>query len=201
MKKSTLVLFLILSGCAKERTTQYYSGQGQSLPLSSVQTAMKTEVKVESETDHNPNVISLNNTTAQEDLEILFNSYEAPEVHLPKPEGVICEIIPQLRIQKTLGRLTCMKQTPMVTDVEVIKKGTSMDCSIDLSRTPSLITSDEVLYQSLTLAEELEPHGHMETTTYRKKIGHFYCDKIIKNSSGAVSYDCSINMMYSGSFN
>ena len=203
MKKSfVLAIVFIVSGCAKERTTPY-----QHMVVGPATTSILTNANYDQQqldkknaTAAKPytapeNAISLEESLDQKDLAELFTSYDAPEVQLPKPEGVICELIPQLRVQKTLGRLSCTKQSPVIGNEVAIQNATSYHCSLDPTQSEENMLSDRLIYDGLNFLEAVNPNGYIGTDTFTKSIGHFHCNKIIQRGTGALRYECAVDMI------
>ena len=207
MKKIfVLTVFLIITGCAKERTTPYFSNQGQMKmgnTLVSVLTnedfekqklnSAKKEITVKPQTE-SENVVSLNEEHEQENLKLLFNSYEAPEVKLGMPEGVICEFIPQLRIQKTLGRLSCLKQSPLSPGPVANADQARYSCKIDQSENDENTIGDLSIYESLQLTEIEAESSTTEIKIFKKEAGRFDCSKSIEIKTGNLLYKCGIGI-------
>lgn len=213
--KNSIVLTLtivVLGGCAKIRTSEQFSTQGQTRgPITTVltnsdydqqQTDLKNQAKIKplspSEfAEKNPETsILMKEEFEQAHLAKLFESYAVDEIEIGPREDVICEFVPQVRKVKTLGRLSCMKQHPDVKEETAIKDGTRFECVVDTSNTKSLQLSDKTLYENLEVEETENSPGRVGYRVFKKTIGRFHCEKTIKIPSGAVRYECSAYMVY-----
>jgi hypothetical protein len=205
MKKlSTLALIVILTGCAQQRTTPYYSTQGMpngvpGKPIVSVLTNPdydQQQLNKKTDTTIKPvsnKIVPLEEGFTQADLSTLFESMNVRGVELGLPEGVICEFIPQLRIQKTLGRLRCMKQTPETINSITLQNGTRYECSVNTSTGAKITEDDAKLYEGLNIAPIDEASGRSGATIDSKRVGEFYCTKVREVYPNAVpNYSCGL---------
>ena len=175
MKKIlTLAVIVLVTGCGKQRTTPYYSTETISgtmgKPIVSVLTNSDYEQQqLDKKTAH---IVSMTKMMKQKDLATLFKGLDVEEVKLGLPEGVACEIIPQLRLQKTLGRLRCVQQSPEVKS-ELASK-VHYSCSINTAKTKRLAEDDTLLYKGLNIPEVKNV----------KQVGKFSCTKDPKYHCG-----------------
>jgi len=198
-------IFLILSACAKQRNTPYYSPNQGQMKVGPVITSVLTNPNYDQQQKDKNNAQDAKPYTPpgdatlmdedfeQKDLAVLYKSYQATEVTLPLPEGVICEFIPQSRIQKTIGRLSCTQQSPMVSDPVTIQNGTRYHCSVDVNKSEEFSLSDRLIYEGLNIEETIVENGNSDVKIFTKRIGRFHCEKEV--SSGAPRYECSADTL------
>jgi hypothetical protein len=199
-------LLLFLGACAKERTTTHFSTQGQAKPaVGEPITYVLTNEDYEKQQQQKKSESNLAYTTImkenfeQKDLEILFQSLNAPETTLGTPEGVICEFIPQLRVQKTIGRLSCVKQTAQTSNEELLKESTKYTCTVNFNQNKDLDTADQQLFDAITIPAVEDEHGFTGIKTMSKKIGRFHCEQMTKLDTGEVRYECSTDAIFTNS--
>lgn len=189
--KAFYAVLLLLSACAKERTTQHFTTQGQMKPA--VTTPQGEEPQVKTQEAEDPFYITkMKEDFEQKDLSDIYQAFNVKETELPKPEDVICEFIPQLRKQKKLGRLTCLKQTPQIGNQDPSEQSSRYECEMDFTPGKGFESSDQAIYEALTIPEVEDEHGYIGSITMTKQIGRFHCNKITRLDTRETRYECAV---------
>ena len=214
-KKGSLALAMLgmivmLGACAKERTTPYQDPRTQTIQgqTASNEKPVKKDVEPAASPASSPSLVSTVNPAVEENLleksaefevmnsvsdgdrvKELYESLNASEVAVPKPEGVICEYIPQTRLKKSLGRLECTKQFPQNS---TSSEHVNYACHVNLSADEYITIYDQHLYNQLNVEEKTTSIGIGGDTTFTKQVGRFHCDKTLIDATQEAEYSCEI---------